>query len=125
MRKIEEKLLKCVKNRNEYFRGIDRIKVNNKGTKQICYYNYGWIVYSEQIKENGEKLAYFCLPSFDGYLSHTTKSRVNTFLSEYGLKVQQKNYKYFCNDIEVKLNKIYFIHKKEDEKYYFSEDCDV
>lgn len=125
MRKIEQKLLECFKQQKNFNSLIDKIKVDDKGTKSIYYYNYGWFVYSEQTKEDGTKDAYFCLPSFDGYLSQTTKSRVNTFLNEYGLKVTQKNYKYFCNEVEVKLDKIYFIHKKEDEKYYFSEDCDI
>lgn len=125
MKKIEQKLLECFKQRKNFNSAIDKIEVDDFVPKSINYYNYDCFVYSEQTKDANEKTISFCLPSFDGYLSNTTKSRVNIFISEYGFKVLQKNYKYFCNNKEVKLDKIYFIHKREDGKYYFSEDCDM
>lgn len=116
MRKIEQKLLECFKKRNEFNQSIDKISVDSE-TRATFYYNYGSLVFAKNLTSEGEEIIYFCLPSFNGYLSSTTKSRVNTFLNEYGLIVQQKNYKYFCNDKEIELDKIYFIIKDDKGNY--------
>lgn len=61
-----------------------------------------------------------------GCLSNTTKGRVNAFLSTYFLQIKQKNYKYFCNNQEIKLDTVYFIDKNDnDGKYYINEGCSV
>ena len=117
MKKIEQTLLSMFRSRNNFKYGVDKISVDDE-TKSIFYYNYGYLVFAKTIKADNKEIVYFCLPSFDRYLSNTTKSRVNTFLYEYGFCIQQKNYKYFCNDIDVKLDTIYFINKNDDGKYY-------
>lgn len=122
MRKIEQKLLAMFNSNLSYQTKTDRIIVdsctNTRNYTACNYYNYDSLVFSKRTNINGGKIIYFCLPSFDGYLSNTTKSRVNTFLSEYDLKVTQKNYKYFCNDTELKLDTSYFINKDDKGKYF-------
>lgn len=94
MRKIEQKLLESFKKRNNFNSGIDRIEVDALVPKSINYYNYDCFVYSEQTKEYNEKIISFRLPSFDGGLSNTTKSRINAFLMEYDLQIKQKTINY-------------------------------
>lgn len=122
MRKIEQKLLECFQNRNSFNQGIDKINVDLE-TKSTFYYNYGSLVFAKitgETKETKETI-YFCLPSYKKCLSNTTKSRVNAFLSVYSLQIRQKNYKYFCNNQEIKLDTVYFIKKNDnDGKYHIN-----
>lgn len=120
MKKIEQKLLECFQKRKELKQGADKISIDLE-TKSTFYYHYECLVFAKIINADDKEIVYFCLPSFEGVLSHTTKSRINTFLSEYGLKVQSKNYKYFCSGTEVKLDTIYFINKDDKEKYFINQ----
>lgn len=117
MRKIEQTLLSKFRCRNNYQHGADKISVDSE-TKSTFYYHYESLVFAKIFITDSKEVVYFCLPSFEGVLSSTTKSRINIFLLEYDLQIKQKNYKYFCNDIEIKLDKIYFINKNDDGKYF-------
>lgn len=119
MRKIEQKLLERFKQRKNVNSEIDTINVEVE-TKSIYYYNYGCLVFAKIIDENKETI-YFCLASYKGRLSFTTKSRINAFLSLYDLHINQRNYKYFCNNQEIKLDTVYSIGQNDnDGKYYIN-----
>lgn len=119
MRKIEQKLLKCFRKQKNFNSEIDTISVETE-TESIYYYNYGCLVFAKIIDENKETI-YFRLPPYKGLLSFTTKSRINAFLSTYDLRINQRNYKYFCNNQEIKLDTVYSIGKNDnDGKYYIN-----
>lgn len=117
MKKIEEKLLESFLKRKEFCRTFDKISVDDE-TKSIFYYNYGCLVFANKNQNQENEKICFCLPSYDGLLSNTTKSRVNAFLSIFSLQVKQKSYEYFCNDKKIKLDTSYTIIQK-DGKYDF------
>lgn len=113
MDKIETKLLEHFNQNKNYESTIDKIVIlskNNYTVKDYFYYNS--IVYSKTIDKNYTKI-FFYLPSFDSVLL----SRINLFLKEYELKIEQINNKYFCAGKEIKLDTIFYVLKNIYNKY--------